>query len=339
MNHADAHPQPSPVLPGLTAPQAAERLARDGPNESPAEIRHPLLEFAKHLRGPVPWMLEATILLEGVLRRPGAAGIIAILLVFNAGVSWLQEHRAQNALALLRKRLQIQARVLRDGHWRVVPARELVVADVVHLRLGDVAPADVALQSGQVLLDQSALTGESLPVEAGAGKIAYAATIVRRGEATGVVTATGARTAFGKTAELVRMAKTRSHLESVVFSLVKYLVLLDVVLVLIVLAYATATGLPLREVLPFSLMLLVASVPVALPATFTVATALGATELVREGILVTRLAAIEEAAGMDVLCSDKTGTITKNQLTVSGLVAFSPFTPAGRRSRWCAARP
>ena len=324
----EADPLPVEGLSGLTSREAAERLQRDGPNEAGEERRHPLLEFARHFWGPVPWMLELTIVLEFVLRRRGEGLVIAALLVFNAVVGRVQEGRARNALAMLRQRLQVQARARRDGSWQLVPARELVVGDTVHLRMGDVAPADVLVKDGELLVDQSALTGESQPVEIGPEKPAFAGTVVRRGEATGVVTATGTRTVFGKTAELVRLAKTRSHLETVIFAIVKYLVVLDAVLVAGVLAYALLSGRPMAEVLPFALILLVASVPVALPATFTVATAIGATELVGEGVLVTRLAAIEEAAGMDVLCSDKTGTITRNQLSVTAVVAAAPFTEA-----------
>jgi H+-transporting ATPase len=324
----DSASAPVVGLTGLTGQEAAQRLSRDGPNEAREERRHPLLELARHFWGPVPWMLELTIVLEFVLGRRGEGVVIAALLAFNAVVGRLQEGRARNALEILRQRLQVQARTRRDGRWQLVPARELVVGDVVHLRMGDVAPADVMVKDGEILVDQSALTGESLPVDVGPEKPAFAGTVVRRGEATGVVTATGTRTVFGKTAELVRLAKTKSHLETVIFAIVKYLVLMDVVLVGGVLVYALLTGRPMAEVLPFALILLVASVPVALPATFTVATAVGATELVGEGVLVTRLAAIEEAAGMDVLCSDKTGTITLNQLSVTALVACPPYTEA-----------
>ncbi|HVW01090.1 MAG TPA: HAD-IC family P-type ATPase, partial [Planctomycetaceae bacterium] len=198
--------------------------------------------------------------------------------------------------------------------------------DVIRLRVGDVSPADARVLEGQVLLDQSMLTGESAPVEAVAGQITFAGTQVRRGEATVEVTGTGVHTEFGRTAELVRLGHTESHLQRLVFSIVRYLVLFDGVLVVAVLLYALVTGMPLWDVLPFALILLVASVPVALPATFTVATALGALELSRRGVLVTHLAAIEEAAGMDVLCSDKTGTITQNQLTVAALHAYAPHT-------------
>jgi H+-transporting ATPase len=273
-------------------------------------------------------MLEITIILELLLGHYTEAGIIGILLVVNAILSFVQEGRAQSALSLLRERLTIQARVLRDDHWQLRPARELVPGDVVHLRMGDLVPADLYIQSGQVLVDQSALTGESVPVEAGSGQVAYAGTQVKRGEATGEITATGTRTTFGKTAELVGLAKTRSHLEKIIFKIVTALVILDTTLVVVVLAYALVTAIPMSEILPFALILLVASVPVALPATFTVATALGALELAKQGVLVTRLSAIEEAAGMDVLCSDKTGTITKNELEVAALHCYDSCTEA-----------
>ena len=313
-------------LRGLTSSEAAARLAQYGPNQAAEERAHPLLVLLGKFWAPVPWMLELTVVLELLLGRHSEAVIIGALLVLNAGIGLLQEKRAQSALSLLRQRLEIQARVLRDGRWQLRPARDLVPDDVIHIRVGDMSPADVQITSGQLLLDQSALTGESLPVEAGPGQPAYAGTVVRRGEATGCVTATGTRTAFGKTAELVRLAKTAGHLETIIFSIVKYLLALDAILVAGVLVYAWAAGLPAGDVLPFALILLVASVPVALPATFTIATALGAMELAREGVLVTRLAAIEEAASMDVLCSDKTGTITQNRLVVSAVRALAPHT-------------
>jgi H+-transporting ATPase len=262
-------------------------------------------------------MLEVTIVLEFVLGRHAEAIVIAALLVFNAGVSLLQEGRAGKALALLRSKLVVETRVLRDGQWRLLPARELVPGDFVHIRMGDLVPADVHLLEGSIQVDQSALTGESLPVDDGPGATAYAGSIVRRGEASGAVLATGQRTYFGKTAELVGKAVTKSHLETIIFRIVKYLVLVDAVLVLILLLYAIGTGMPVIQVLPFGLVLLVASVPVALPATFTLATALGSQELAHSGVLVARLSAIEEAAAMDVLCSDKTGTLTQNRLAVS----------------------
>jgi len=304
---------------GLSAQEAQERLREYGPNAVPEERPHPFLLFLHKFWSPVPWMLEVTLLLELVLGRYTQAIIIAILLVLNAVLSFVQERRASNALQLLRERLTIQARALRDGRWQFVLAQDLVPGDVVHVRMGDLAPADLLLQEGQILVDQSALTGESAPVEVGPGKTAYAGSTVRRGEATGEVKATGRRTYFGKTAELVRTSITPSHLEALIFTVVKYLVALDVLLVVAILIYALAGSIPLAEIVPFALILLIASVPVALPATYTLASALGSLELAKRGVLVTRLSAVEEAAAMDVLCSDKTGTITKNQLTVAAL--------------------
>jgi len=312
-------------LRGLTSDEAAQRLAHYGPNTVTEERPHPLRALLRKFWAPVPWMLEATIGLQIVLGKLDEAAIIAVLLVFNAVLSFVQENRANRALALLKSRLAVQARVFRDGRWQLMAAQGLVPGDIVHLRMGDLSPADIRVLEGEMLLDQSALTGESLPTEAGAGTTAYAGAVVKRGEATGEVTATGSRTYFGKTAELVRTAKTVSHLQLTILTIVKYLVVLDLALVAALLVYARATGMPLADTIPFALILLVASVPVALPATFTLATALGALELARRGVLVTRLSAIEEAASMDVLASDKTGTITQNQLAVAALRAFSPY--------------
>jgi H+-transporting ATPase len=323
---SEAPTRPPAESDGLTTAEARRRLGQFGPNAAPEERRRPVLALLSKLWAPVPWMLEVTIVLEVVLAHYPEAVIIAVLLVFNAVLSFVQENRAQGALALLRRRLAVQARVRRDGHWQLLSAQELVPGDLVHLRMGDRTPADVTLSSGQVLLDQSSLTGESVPVDAGPGQAAYAGTDVKRGEATGVVTATGTRTSFGKTAELVRLAHAAGHLQVIIFAIVKYLVLLDALLVAGVLIYALFVPRPPGEILPFALILLVASIPVALPATFTLATALGALELSRQGVLVTRLAAIEEAAGMDVLCSDKTGTITQNQLTLTALHPYAPHT-------------
>jgi H+-transporting ATPase len=308
---------------GLTEAEAQRRLKQYGPNEIPERRSHPLLTLLGKFWGPIPWMLEATILLQVLLGKGGEAAIIAVLLSVNAGISFVAEGRAGKALELLRHRLTATARVLRDGAWRSVPSAGLVPGDVVHLRMGDLSPADVRIAEGDILLDQSALTGESVAVEAGTGAIAYAAAVVRRGEATGEVTATGQRTYFGKTAELVRTARSTSHLAVTIFKIVRVLIAIDAVLITALLAYAAWADLPLRDVLPFALILLVASVPVALPATFTLATALGAAELARSGVLLTRLSAIEEAAGMDVLCTDKTGTLTENRLTLAGMQRFA----------------
>ena len=311
---------------GLTSEEASRRLEQYGPNAVAEDKPRVLRALAGKFWAPVPWMLEATIVLELILRKDLEAGIIGLLVIFNALLSFFQESRAQGALALLRSRLTVRTRVLRDRTWGLISAQELVPGDLIHLRMGDLVPADVHLLDGALLLDQSVMTGEALPVEAGAGKLAYAGSMVKRGEANAEVTATGPRTYFGRTAELVRSARTTSHLQTIILTIVKYMVALDSALVLVLLVYSQAVGMPLREILPFALILLVASVPVALPATFTLATALGALELVRRGVLVTRLSAIEEAAAMDVLCSDKTGTITQNRLSLSALQPYDPYT-------------
>lgn len=311
-----AHDRP---MRGLTAVEADQRLALDGPNEIPEAPTHPFVKLVAKFWGPIPWMLEATILLQCLFGRQAEAAIILVLLCVNAAISFVEEGRAGNAVDLLRHRLTTTARVLRDGRWSIIASNHLVVGDVVHLRIGDLSPADVKILEGQVLIDQSALTGESVAVEAGRGTMAYAASAIRRGEATGQVVATGTKTYFGKTAELVRTAQTTSHLASTIFTIVRILILIDVFLIAVLLISASWANLPLKDLLPFSLILLVASVPVALPATYTLATALGAAELARSGVLLTKLSAIEEAAGMDVLCTDKTGTLTQNKLALTDM--------------------
>ncbi len=308
---------------GLTTAEAQAKLQQYGRNEIREEKPHFWLLLLKKFWAPVPWMLEITLILEIALAKWPEATIIALLLVFNAILGFSQEQKAQKALALLREQLHIQARACRDGHWQTIPAAELVPQDLVHIRVGDIVPADLQISDGNVLVDESALTGESLPVDRSANSVLYSGSVVRRGEATGQVTATGAQSYFGKTAELVRGAGAKSHLEALVLSIVRYLIVMDLFLVAAILIYATMENMPLAQILPFSLILLVASVPVALPATFTVATAIASMTLVKKGVLVTRLAAIEEAAAMSDLCSDKTGTLTENSLTLSKTIPWS----------------
>lgn len=312
-------------LDGLSGEEAARRLRQYGANETPAPKEQPWRSVLGKLWAPVPWMLEATVILEAALGKPIEALIVATLLGFNVVVSFVQENRAQTALALLRSRLTVQARVLRDGQWRLVGARELVPGDVVHLRMGDVIGADVRLSAGQLQVDQSSLTGESVPAEIGAQDRAFAGSTIVRGEATGEVVATGAGTFYGRTAELVRTAAAKSHLERAIVRIVRNLVILDFALAVVVVAFSLHRSGFRPEVLQFAVVLLLASVPVALPATFALASALGAHELARQGILTAHLSAIEEAAGMDVLCTDKTGTITLNQLAVSDLHPYAPY--------------
>ena len=216
---------------GLTAAEAEDRLRQSGPNRVEEETRHPLLSFFVKFWAPVPWMLEATVVLEILVHKLDEAVIIGCLLLFNSILSFVQENQANRALALLRSRLSVQARALRDGQWQLIPAQQLVPGDVIHLRLGDLAPADVRLFDGVVEADESELTGESLPIEKSAGATAYAGSRIKRGEASGEVIATGKHTYFGKTAELVKTAKTASHLQEIIYAIVKYLVIVDAVLV------------------------------------------------------------------------------------------------------------
>jgi len=262
-------------------------------------------------------MLEAAIVLEVVLGKYVEAGIIAVLLVFNAALGFFQEARAQATLAALKKRLAMTASVRRDGVWKNLPAADLVPGDSVKLSLGGVVAADVQLIEGNVLLDQSMLTGESIGTEAGPGFQTYAGALVRRGEAVARVTATGTRTKFGRTAELIRTAHVVSTQQKAVLRVVRNLAVFNGTLIVILVAYALAHAMPGSEIIPLVLTAVLASIPVALPATFTLASALGARALAHQGVLPTRLSAVDEAASIDVLCADKTGTLTCNQLTVT----------------------
>ncbi len=315
-----------PNLEGLSSEKAADLLKQYGKNSLPEEKTSIVLTLLRKMWGPVPWMLEVAVILEIVLGKYLEAGIIGALVVINAIMSTVQENNAQNALKLLKQKLTINVRTLRDGTWKMLPSSEIVPGDVVYLRMGDLVPADVALASGQIMVDQSSLTGESLPVDVSQPAPAYAGTTVVRGEAAATVTATGIHTRFGNTAELVRLAKTTGELERIVFLIARYLIILDSIMVIAVLIYAVISKEPFSVLLPFALILLIASVPVALPATFTVATALGAFDLAKKGVLVTRLSAIEEAASMQVLCTDKTGTLTENKLEVADIIPFPPYT-------------
>jgi H+-transporting ATPase len=275
----------------------------------PDTALHPLRRALTKFWTPIPWMLEAAILLELVLGKFVEAGIIAVLLVFNAALGFFQEGRAQATLAALKKRLALTASVRRDGIWKNLPAADLVPGDMVKLSLGGVVAADVKLTEGSVLLDQSMLTGESIGTEAGPGFQTFAGALVRRGEAVAEVTATGTRTKFGRTAELVRTAHVVSSQQKAVLHVVRNLAVFNGILIVLLVAYAKAHAMPSSEIIPLVLTAILASIPVALPATFTLASALGARALARQGVLPTRLSAVDEAASIDVLCADKTGTL------------------------------
>jgi H+-transporting ATPase len=316
---------PTAPADGLTAAEAARRLSQYGPNELVEKEQNPLLKFLGYFWGPIPWMIEAALVLSLVVRDWVDFGIIGVLLVANAVVGFWEEYQAGNAIAALKARLALEARVKRDGSWRTLPARELVPGDLVRVRLGDIVPADVRLRPGDPIeVDQSALTGESLPVTRHDGDVVYSGSIVSQGESEATVAATGAATYFGKTARLVETAHTVSHFQRAVLKIGDYLIVIAVALVVLILTVALFRGDPMLTTLEFALVLTVAAIPVAMPTVLSVTMAVGARLLARKEAVVSRLAAIEELAGLDVLCSDKTGTLTCNTLTLG-----EPFAVGG----------
>lgn len=312
---------------GLSSSEAVERLQHYGPNEIPEKKVNPILKFLSYFWGPIPWMIEAAVVMSAIIQHWPDFAIILLLLALNAVVGFWQEHQAGNAIEMLKQRLAPRAKVLRDGKWQEKPARELVPGDVVRMRLGDIVPADVKLIEGEYLLiDQSALTGESLPVEKKTSDVGYSGSIVRQGEMNGLVTATGLKTYFGKTTKLVEEAKTQSHFQKAIIRIGDYLIVLAVMLVAVIILVSLFHGQSILDILQFALVLTVAAIPAALPAVLSVTMALGAIALARKEAIVSKLVAIEEMAGMDVLCADKTGTITKNELTVGEVKPFAEFT-------------
>ncbi|HMA32726.1 MAG TPA: plasma-membrane proton-efflux P-type ATPase [Casimicrobiaceae bacterium] len=313
---------------GLSSATAAARLAADGPNDVPEEKSHPLLRFGRKFWGLSAWMIELIALLSLILHKDADLAVALALLVVNAILSFLEEQKASAAVAALRRKLDVTARVLRDGAWSTLPARMLVRGDVVRVRAGDFVPADVQLIAGTLQVDQSALTGESREAARSADDTVYSGSIARRGEANAVVTATGVRTYFGKTTQLVQSARPKLHVEEVVSRLVRWLLAVVGTLVAVTLVVSVVRGLPLAETIPIALVVLMSAVPVALPVMFSVSMALGSMELARSGVLIARLSAIEDAATMDVLCADKTGTLTQNRLSFEGTLPQSGFAEA-----------
>jgi H+-transporting ATPase len=311
---------------GLSSSEATKKLEQFGPNEVPERKVSPILKFLGYFWGPIPWMIEAAAVLSLIIQRWEDFAIILTLLIANAVVGFWQEHKAENAIAILKKRLAPKARVLRDGVWHEIPSRELVPGDLIRVRLGDIVPADAKLMKGDyLLLDESALTGESLPTEKHLSEVAYSGSIVRQGEMDAYVVATGISSYFGKTAKLVEEAKTGSHFQRAVIRIGNYLIVLAVVMVSMVVVASLFRQINPLEILQFGLVLTIAAIPVALPAVLTVTLAIGAIALAKKEAIVSKLVAIEELAGVDVLCSDKTGTITKNELTVSKVQSFEGF--------------
>ncbi len=312
---------------GLTQAEAQKRLMQYGPNEIEEKKTNELLKFLSYFWGPIPWMIEAAVLLSAVARHWPDFGIILVLLLANAVVGFWEEHQAGNAIAALKATLAVKARVKRDGKWITPAARELVPGDIIRVRMGDIVPADARLLEGDPIeVDQSALTGESLPATRKSGEAVFSGSIVRQGEVGALVYATGANTYFGKTAELVQGAQSVSHFQRAVLKIGNYLIILAVVLVATIIAFAMFRGDPILTTLQFALVLTVAAIPVAMPTVLSVTMAVGARLLAKKKVIVTRLEAIEELAGVDVLCADKTGTLTQNKLTLGDPFSVNKIT-------------
>ncbi len=309
---------------GLSQAEAQKRLTQYGPNEIKEEKTNPFLKFLTYFWGPIPWMIEVAVILSAVVGHWEDFGIILFLLLCNAVVGFWEEHQAGNAIDALKARLAIKARVKRDGKWVNPPARELVPGDVIHLRLGNIVPADARLLDGdEVSVDQSALTGESLPATRKSGEAVFSGSIIKRGDIDALVYATGTNTYFGETAKLVQEAHTISHFQQAVLKIGKYLIILALALVTVIITVGFLRGEPMLyanppkdPVLLFALILTVAAIPVAMPTVLSVTMAVGARLLAKKQAIVSKLEAIEELAGVDVLCADKTGTLTQNKLTL-----------------------
>ncbi|MCR4394249.1 MAG: HAD-IC family P-type ATPase, partial [Dehalococcoidales bacterium] len=303
---------------GLSQAEAQQRLEKYGYNELPEKKENPLLKFLSYFWGPIPIMIFAAAILSGVLRHWPDLGVILALLILNAVVGFREERQAGNAIAALKKNLALKAKVKRDGQWTNLESREIVPGDVIRLRIGDIVPADAKLLEGEpVQVDQSSLTGESLPVEKKPGEAVYSGSIIKQGEIDALVYGTGRSTFYGKTVQLVQTAITRSHLQRAVIKIADYLLIIAIILAIVIIGVAFSRHDPILVVLQFALVLTIAAVPVAMPAVLSVTMALGAQALASKQAIVTKLTAVEELAGVDILCADKTGTLTQNKLKIS----------------------
>ena len=310
---------------GLSSEEVREKHLQYGYNEVPEKKQNIILRFVRKFWGITPWMLEIAIVLTFVLGKYSDSLMVLFLLIFNSILGFVQEERANTALEFLKKKLNVNARVQRDGRWSLVPARELVPGDLVRVRAGDFVPADIKIVEGSPDVDQSSLTGESFIAEKKAGDILYSGTVVRRGEASGIVTAIGTKTYFGRTVELVQIAKPKLRMERVTSSVVKWLMLIIAALLLLGFAVQILKGNDIVSLLPLAVILLISAIPVALPTIFIISASLGSLELAKKGALVTRLNTLENAATMDVLCVDKTGTVTMNVLSIAETLPIDGF--------------
>ena len=311
---------------GLTHEEAQKRLLKYGPNEIEEKKTNPFLKFLTYFWGPIPWMIEVAVILSAVARHWPDFGIILVLLLANGVVGFWEEREAGSAIEALKAKLAVKARVIRDGKWVTPAARELVPGDVIRLRLGDIVPADARLLDGDpVEVDQSALTGESLPASRKPGDPVFSGSIIRQGEIGAMVYGTGANTYFGKTAQLVQEAHTVSHFQKAVLKIGNYLIILAVALVAVIITVALFRGDKILTTLQFALVLTVAAIPVAMPTVLSVTMAVGARLLAKKEAIVSKLVAIEELAGVDILCADKTGTLTQNKLTLGDPYGVNNF--------------
>jgi H+-transporting ATPase len=310
---------------GLPSVEVEKRLKRYGFNEVPEKKAIPVIMFARKFWGLTAWMLEIIIVLSWFLQRYADLYIVFGLLVFNSVLDFVEEQKASGAVEALKEKLRVNARTLRDGSWKIVSARELVPGDIVRIRSGDFVPADVKIVIGDLQVDQSALTGESLTVEKKVNNVLYSGSIVKRGESNGIVISTGVKTYFGRTIQLVQLARPKLHIEEVISNVVRWLLIIVIALIVVTLFFSAFRSLNLFDALPIVLVLLLSAIPVALPAMFTVSMAVGSRELAKRGVLVTRLSAAEDAATMNVLCADKTGTITMNKLSIAKVIPLNGF--------------
>ena len=302
---------------GLSEKEALERLKLYGFNEIKEKKDNILLKLLSYFWGPIPWMIEAAAILSAVANHWPDFFIIIVLLLANALVGFYEEHEAGNAIEALKAKLAVNARVKRDGVWTTTPSHNLVPGDIIRLRLGDIVPADARLMEGDSIeVDQSALTGESLPIPCKPGDSVFSGSIIRKGEISALVFATGSKTYFGKTAQLVQEAHTVSHFQKAVLKIGNYLIVLAIILVAVIIAVAVLRGDAILTTLQFALVLTIAAIPVAMPTVLSITMAVGARLLAKKQAIVSKLVAIEELAGVDMLCADKTGTLTQNKLTL-----------------------
>lgn len=304
---------------GLSSDEALLRTKQFGFNEIPDKKKNSVLIFLKKFWSPSAWMIETIAMISLAIHKRSDFYVAVTLLLINALIGFFQESRAEKVVKMLQSKLQIQVRVLRDKKWIDLASRHLVPGDIVRLRMGDIVPADLKIISGVITVDQSSLTGESAELSRKEGDVIFSASIVRQGEFLGLVVLTGGKTFYGRTIELVQKSRPKLHMEEVVSKLVKWLFAVVGIVVVLVIVIGHIRGTSMTEVLPLSLVLLMGAVPIALPVMFTVSSAIGANDLGKKGVLVTRLSATEDAATMQVLCVDKTGTLTMNQLVVEGL--------------------